>query len=78
MEAPLHREVGQAVLVLRDDGLVGAGEKVHEQEDQQVDRFLVDVLQLEAEDGEVLEVEVIAECPALTRGLEAGPGDSLT
>ena len=33
VEAALDGEVGQAGLVLRDDGLVGAGEEVHEEKD---------------------------------------------
>ena len=37
VEAALDRQVGQAGLVLRDEGLVGLGEEVHEEEDQEVD-----------------------------------------
>ena len=78
VEAALHGEVGETALVLRDDGLVGAGEEVHEEEDQQMDRLLVNLLQLQAEDGEVLQVEVLAGRPTLTDGLQPSPGDSLT
>ena len=65
VEAALDSEVGQAGLVLRDEGLVGAGEEVHEEEDQQVDCLLVDVLQLQAEQGQVLVVQVLAESPTV-------------
>jgi hypothetical protein len=56
LEALEHGAVRPGVLVLRDGGVLGVGEELHEEEDEQVERFLVHGVQVDASDGHVLDV----------------------
>ncbi len=55
LEALEHGAVRPGVLVLGDGGVLGVGEELHEEEDEQVERFLVHGVQVDASDGDVLD-----------------------
>ena len=55
LEALEHGAVRPGVLVLGDGGVLGVGEELHEEEDEQVERLLIDRVQVDASDGDVLD-----------------------
>ncbi len=56
LEALEHGAVRPGVLVLGNGGVLGVGEELHEEEDEQVERLLVHGVQVDAADGDVLDV----------------------
>ncbi len=59
LEALEHGAVRPGVLVLGNGGVLGVGEELHEEEDEQVERLLVHGVQVDAADGDVLEGDEI-------------------